>query len=373
MRLFLFELKKIIWNRKFLYILAALLCAIGVLFGRNLMFQDYVDDQQKKEASLFLGRSMTNNNIYNDQLEKRGGEDAEIEEKKALNGRIMRFARELRDSLYEDDWQASLFIENQLMFAIEEYKMTGEDFPISNEEIEYRLARNHMLLELEIPPEFEKYPIAYPNFLKQVVDIFIGYGGILIILLLIGEILTREFEYHSIQLLFTLPLERDKIIWTKFFSAILISITSFAVVIGIGFLIGKFLGEDGSFAYPVLIEKAGIFYYMPIKDYIFYVLLLFSMMLIFTITLYLFFSLTFKQLLPTLFATVVTLFFGYQLGNFIKWTPIAWVNPFQYLFPNVSVLYQNEQLFYQGMMVTVLLMILFLVMSLLKIRKEKIG
>lgn len=372
MRLFLFELKKMAWNRKFFIILVALICAVGALFGRNLMFQDYADEQQKKEAAFFMERSTSINRSYDDLLE-RLGEDEEIEARKELNLRVLRFAREFRDALYEDDWQTAVFIENQLMIAISEYKETGEDFPISDAEVAHRLAKNHMLLELDIPPEFEGYSTAYPNFLKQVVDVFISYGGVLIVLLLVGEILTREFENQSIQLLFTLPLERAKIIWAKFFSACIISIATFAVTIGVGVLIGKLFGEDGSFAYPVLVEKEGIFFYMPIMDYLFYVLLLFTIMMLFVIALHLFYSLVFKQLLAALFAVVVTLFAGHQLGNLVSWAPFAWVNPFQYLFPQNAVLYQNDTLFYQSIVVTMVLTLVLLIITVVRIRKEKLG
>ncbi|MFD2045383.1 ABC transporter permease [Ornithinibacillus salinisoli] len=174
-----------------------------------------------------------------------------------------------------------------------------------------------------------------------------------------GEIITREFENRSINLLFTLPLNRTKLIWSKYFSALTISIFTFIFIIAVGLLIGKLFGAEGTFAYPVLIEKDGHFYYMSTVHY-----------LLFVIALYMFYSLVFKHLLGALLAIVATLIGGYQLGNLTNWIPFSWINPFQYTIPKEAILYQNNQLFYQGIPVTLLVTLLLIVVSILRIKRN---
>lgn len=372
MKVFLFELKKIAWTKKFLIILIVLISAVAFLFIRNILFGDYAEEQKNAEVAFFIERSTSINSNYNRQLERLGS-DEEIEGKKELNLDVLRLANELRSAMIADNWETKLFTENQLVLAIRDYKETGEDYPLSESAIDYTLAMNHTLLNLGIPPEYENYSIAHPNFLKQVVDLLINYGGLIIVLLLIGEILTREFENRSINLLFTLPLNRSMIIWSKYFSALLVSCMSFAFVVAAGFGIGRLLGRQGSFAYPVLVEKAEHFYYMPIGEYIWYTLLLFIIMLLFVIALYLFYSLVFKYLLAALLATLATIIGGYQLGSLISWAPFDWINPFQYVFPQEVILYQNDQLFYQGIPITLLLTFILLIISSIRIKKEMVG
>ncbi|SHG30002.1 ABC transporter permease [Ornithinibacillus halophilus] len=370
MKLFLFELKKFAWTKKFLIILIALVCSVVFLFIRNVLFQDYAQEQKNEEIALFIETSSSKDSGYTSQLERLGNNE-EVEMKQELNLTVLNLARELRNVMAtEDDWKTELTVENRLLVAISEYKATGEDYPISDEDISHRIAMNHTLLDLEIPPEFEHYSTAFPNFLKQVVDLFISYSGLIIVLLLIGEIMTREFENRSINLLFTLPLNRTKLILGKYFSALLTSVFTFFFIIAVGALIGKLFGAEGSFAYPVLIEKEGHLYYMSTMDYLQFVVLLFAIMLLFVIALYIYYSLVFKHLLASLLAIIATLIGGYQLGNFINWTPFAWVNPFQYTIPKEAILYQNEHLFYQGISVTLLATLLLVVISILRIKRN---
>ncbi|WP_042220702.1 ABC transporter permease subunit [Oceanobacillus manasiensis] len=369
MRLFLFELKKIAWTKKFLVILLILFCSILFLFIRNSLFADYAQEQKNEEIALFIETSSTKDFNYTNEIETIGSNE-DTERKQELNLKVWNLAKELRNSLSAEDWRRTLEIENSLLIAIRNYKATEEDYPISEDEISYRLAMNHTLLELGIAPEYENYSTAFPNFLKQVVDVFINYGGLLIALLLIGEIVTREFENKSIRLLFTLPLSRPKLIWSKYFSALATFFFTFIFVIALGMSVGKIFGADGSFAYPVLIEKEGQFFYMPTIDYILYVILLFAILLVFVTALYMFYSLVFKHLLATLAATVATLVGGYQLGNLTNWAPFSWVNPFQYIFPIEAILYQNNELFYQGISVTLFLTLLLLVASIIRVRQN---
>ncbi|MCG3421044.1 ABC transporter permease [Oceanobacillus jordanicus] len=369
MRVFLFELKKIAWTKKFLVILLILFCSVAFLFIRNSLFADYAQEQKMKELTLFIETSASHDFNYTNEIE-RFGSNEETERKQALNLKVWDLAKELANSFTAEEWKSTLTIENSLLIAIRNYKATGEDYPISEDDISYKLARNHTLLELGIAPEYENYSTAFPNFLKQVVDVFINYGGLLIALLLVGEIVTREFENNSIRLLFTLPLSRAKLFWSKYVSALTISFFTFIFVIAVGMLVGKLFGTDGSFAYPVLIEKEGQFFYMPTMDYILYVILLFAIMLLFVTVLYVFYSLVFKHLLATLAAIVATLAGGYQLGNLINWAPFSWVNPFQYIFPQEAILYQNNELFYQGIPVTLLLTLLLLVISIWRMKQS---
>ncbi|MDY0408994.1 ABC transporter permease [Paracerasibacillus soli] len=282
----------------------------------------------------------------------------------------MRLVEELRGAVATDNWKTTLTVENRLFIAIRKYKATGEDYPISEDDISYRLAMNHTLLDLGIRPEPENYSTAFPNYFKQVVDLFLNYGGFLIVLLVIGEIITREFENKSINLLFTLPLSRAKIIWSKYLSALIISIFTFSFIIAVGLMIGKLFGQEGTFAYPVLVEKEGHFYYLSTIHYIYFVVLLFTIMLLFVIALYIFYSFIFKHILAALSAMIATLLGGYQLGKWMNWEALSWVNPFQYTISKEAILYQNNHLFYQGIPITLLATLLLIVASIIRIKRN---
>src|SRR5690554_1200571 len=121
MKLFLFELKKIAWTKKFLIILIILFCSVAFLFIRNGLFQDYAQEQKNEEIALFIETSRLKDNNYTSQL-KRVGHDDEIKIKQELNLNVLNLARELRNTIVNenDNWKKTLTLENRLLIAISE-------------------------------------------------------------------------------------------------------------------------------------------------------------------------------------------------------------------------------------------------------------
>ena len=106
------------------------------------------------------------------------------------------------------DWQQELQLENHFLTQLQEYKSTDEEFSILNEDIKKTLALNAEHLASNIKPEHETYSTALPNFMKQIVDIFVNFGAILVLLIMVGDILTKEFkqrlnENHPIDIIST--------------------------------------------------------------------------------------------------------------------------------------------------------------------------
>ncbi|MDY0408995.1 hypothetical protein [Paracerasibacillus soli] len=81
MKIFLFELKKIAWTKKFLVVLIALVCSVAFLFIRNILFADYAQEQKNAEIALFIETSKSKDNTYTNEIERLGS-DEELEEKK---------------------------------------------------------------------------------------------------------------------------------------------------------------------------------------------------------------------------------------------------------------------------------------------------
>ena len=157
--------------------------------------------------------------------------------------------------LKTDDWESKLTLQNEILMQTVEYKEEGGDHPLSYKEISHTLALNQKLLDEGIMPEHETYSIAWPNFMKQVVDLFISLGALIIILLLIGETLSSEFENHLINLLFTQPLKKTQIIMSKFWSSVILYLFTTVILLASTMVIGFVFGEKGTFNYPLLIEK----------------------------------------------------------------------------------------------------------------------
>lgn len=361
MRLLAFELKKIIFSKKFWYVMVGLVLAIAFLFFKNILFESYIQKEARQKVDELLEISYGNSRVHNAIL-KDDPENEEEQERLLINSSMVNTLYEMRSMIESDDWQSKLALENQYLNRLIEYKETEGEHPLTFREIHHMIALNEKLIAENIPPEHETFSIALPNFMKQLVDLYVNLGAVLIVVLLVGDILASEFENRSANLLFTQPLKRTHIITSKFLSSIIVYLLTTFVMFIAAYFIGLFFGEKGTFEYPLIAEKNEVVGFMTISEYMTLSLLVTTVTVVLIISLCLLFSLLFKNILPTLFALLVILVLGYFLTVFVSWNPLAWFNPFQYLLPEEIILFQNGNVWYQGIpIIIVLTLVLYLV------------
>lgn len=373
MKLWLFECKKVVWTPKFVWIAVLFIAAIGALLFRNILLEDYIEDKTKKEIDAFIQESDSLDSSYKLTLERLGGKDEETEKLQEMNNETRDILLDLKDVVATDNWQAWLTMENEFVTQIRDFRTEGGDHSLPGEDISYALALNNTLLSKEIPPEYENYSYSYPNFLKQAIDLFITFVSFILIALLLGELLTGEFEKQSINLLFTQPNKRTHIIWSKFSCALGVYIIMTGLLMLTATLVSKAFGHSGTFQYPVIIEKSGALTSIPIVDYIYQALIINAVVVIFIIALYLYYSLIFKQTLTALFALLATVAAGYGLTMIVTWRPLYWLNPFQYVLAEDAILLQNNAEWYQGIPVTLLIGVVLVLLSAQKIKTVKVN
>lgn len=371
MRLLSFELKKIVFSKKFLYLMLLIIIGIASLFLHNIIFEAYVEKEELQTIEAQIKTSQSNSRAHRTALEK--DPDNETEEKlQAINRPILDALYELVPILKTDDWESKLTLQNEILMQTVEYKEEGGDHPLSFKEISHTLSLNQKLLDEGIVPEHETYSIAWPNFMKQVVDLFINLGALIIILLLIGETLSSEFENHSINLLFTQPLKKTRIIMSKFWSSVILYLFTTGILLGSTMVIGFVFGEKGTFNYPLLIDKNNAIGFLTISEYMIQAIVVVSATIVMVIALYLLYSLLFKHTLSTLFVLLGTLLGGYAFTVLVSWSSFAWFNPFQYLMPGEAILFQNDRVWYQGIPIILLLTVVFYWIATRKIKSSKI-
>ncbi|GGA78071.1 ABC transporter permease subunit [Ornithinibacillus halotolerans] len=372
MRLLSFELKKILFSKKFLYILIGIAVGVGILMGRNIIFESNIEKEARDKVDELLEINFSNSKIHNAILEDDPENELE-QELSRLNSAMVNNLYETRNLLAPTKFREKLKLEMEYYSLAEEYKQKGGDHALSFQEISYSLALNEKLLEEDIPPEHETYSRAFPNFIKQVVDLFVNLGAIILMLLLIGEIMSSEFENRSINLLFTQPLKRAHIITSKFFSSIILYFITTIFLLAITLIIGYVFGYQGFFNYPVVIEVGQQIETITILEYMQNGIILVSISIFMIISLCLLFSLMFKHTLATLFSVLGTLLIGYVITTMITWPPFAWVNPFQYLLPTKAILIQNGQEWWQGIPIILLLTVAFFLIARQKVKTSKVD
>lgn len=347
------------------------IAGIGLLFARNVGFQELIEKEERKIIDDRLSNNYNNSKNHAAILDE-DPDNKEERELEQLNTEMVDYLYEIR-AVEKEDWQTKLRLENEYLLTAKEYKDEGGDYRVTYEEISYSLALNEKLLEENIPPEHDTFSLAMPNFMKVIVNFYITFGAFIIIIILIGEMMSGEFETNSINLLFTQPMKRTDIITSKFFSAIIIYVLTTVIILVATALIGGIFGENGTFNYPMVIQKNNSLVYITIAEYMTQSIVVVSVTVLLIIVLYLLYSLLFKHTLGTLFVMLATLLGGYGLTWFIPWSGFAWINPFQYLLPQEVILVQNNQLWSQGIPITILVSLILLALSLQKIKTSMID
>lgn len=362
MKLLTFELKKIIYSKKFLFLMIAIIGAIVFLFLRNISLQSYIKNEEQEYIESHLKIVYSNSLGHRNKLE--------IDPDNELELILMEINNEMKEPLFEqrnasaeNDWKKRLNAENTFLTLISKYNGAGGTYPLSEREIEQTLAMNTKLIEENIAPEHEKYSIAFPNFMMQVTDTYINLGAIILMLILISEIVTSEFEQHSIKLLLTQPKRRGSILFSKWLVTLILYVITTAITLLITVAIGLTIGNKGTFDYPILFEKkSGISFY-SISGYILESLTLQTVIVGMIISFYLFISLLIRNTLMAMIVLVVTLTAGYVLTQSIYLPGLAWYNPFRNLLPQDVLIQQNDYLWYEGIPVMLLLAIIFYIFS----------
>ncbi|WP_252501708.1 ABC transporter permease [Sporosarcina sp. Marseille-Q4943] len=367
---FAFELRKVIFSKKLLYVYLFIFLGVALLFIRNVTFQPYIEKEENERIGALIQQSQSLNRMYTAALEN-NPDDEETNKLRLINSSMLTKLYEIR-AIDMEKWKNKLPIENAFLEETLHFKEQGGEYDLPVGEINKMLAKNHKHLSENVKPRHATYGIALPNFLKLVVDLFMNFGAIIILVILIGEIMTSEFETHSINFLYTQPVNKGNIITGKFFSSILVYFLTVIVLLTATVLVGLF-GFKGKYHYPIMIERNGEIDFITIVQYVGQGLTVISVTAIMVIALLLVYSLLFKHTLSTIFALLATLVAGYGLSAFIKWPFFFWLNPFQYLLPEERLLVRNGTDWYQGIPVILLVTVVLFFIARMKIETSRVN
>lgn len=370
MRLFVFELRKLIFDKRFLYLTLLLIVGVCALFFRNVIFESYIETEEREKIESYIQTSQSYQRTYNMLLESEPDNEQFLFFSE-LSSEMLGKLYEIRQLIATDDWQTKLTLENEFLELTYTFNEADGQFPITDAEIHESILMNTKLLEENIRPEHPTYTTAMPNFLLILTNLFINFGAILIILLYIGDILSSEFENRSINFLFTQPLNKRAIIHNKWFSSIVTYLFIVIAFFGTAVLLSGILGDDGTFRYPVLIEQNHELTFITVGEYLQQAFFGVSVTILLVISLSLLFGLFFKNTLATLAATAGTIFAGYAL-SLIPSRILFWLNPFQYVMGEGRILDQNITNWYQGIVAGLLVAILVYLISAWSIKQTRL-
>ncbi|WP_332651229.1 ABC transporter permease [Lysinibacillus sp. 54212] len=364
MRLFIFELKKILLGKRFSYTMLLLFAFIIGLYFRNVAFQDLVLEEQERGVIEYTQEAQSMLRALN-----QSPENAEIKERINHLATALNALYEWKPLIKSDDWQMRLQKENAFLTSMISYKEANGEFSIKSKEMQQTLAFNERLLSQGIQPNSENYSIALPNFMKGITDLFVNVGALLILLLLVGDMISMEYEQGSIRLLYTLPIKKSSILHAKWASAVVTYLLVTVSIYVMTWIAGTLIGTTGTFSYPVFMENEKGISFISIAEYMQWSLLCTTSIVLFVFSLCLLISLFVKNSIVTLLIQAIILIGGFFTLQAMPIPAKSWVDPFQFVFAGITVQQVGAD-WYQGVPIIILLTVIFYMFSLVKINKS---
>ena len=170
-------------------------------------------------------------------------------------------------------------------------------------------------------------------YLSHVVDLLFGVFGAGVFLFLFGDVVTKEGlgRNGTIHLLLTQPIQRNKILSSKFATVLILSVLILAGTVILSLVLGTIFDRFGDWNYPVLIYGEDYaFEFINMSTFLIKSAALFFMILLFCYSLLFLYSVLLKRALLALGLTLTTIYIGIQLSEDSVLSSHAPYVPFHY-------------------------------------------
>ena len=240
--------------------------------------------------------------------------------------------KEQIETYKQDDWKNYLALQNEIdtnhLIALDKGEIIGGE---PREQIETRLSINKELLAKNIRPVNEGVSTQGVHFLKNILNIFLGFMGILVFIFIVGDSLSNEYEKGTIKFLFTQPISRVRILTSKLLVTASIVFALITVISLFSFLLGSIFNGIGNLNYPTLIIRDGQVSFINLYVIISLSGILFIFVTIFILTLQFFFSLwTKSNILATGFTIILSSILYIGITQYGYFSNFAHLIPFSY-------------------------------------------
>ncbi len=329
MKMLTFELKKLIRQKKFLWLLIIIILYTGSIYYQNINQQSLLKERGIEKLDPILAEV---NGINNDLLTR--NREGSLREQELLQ---LRYVQEMEKSLVH--WRIALsqgawenipkhegdFLENLILY--EQYG--GQINTISGMDREISIEKNTWLRKHNLSYEDENIPVSPHLILKETTSFLFGLFGIVVMLFLFGSTITSEIEEKTWLTIKTQPISNMKLVMSKYLSLIISSGAFTVMVFIVGIAIPRIFGEHPiSLQYPLVIASENSFVIISVYNYVLRAIALFITVntIIFAITIL--FNIWLQKSFIALLSTGTVIAVGYFSTELYPWLQST-LNPFQ--------------------------------------------
>lgn len=341
MNMFEFEIKKIWKQKKLLLLVFLLLIGIFYLYMKNDSEQETIVNRTFEKTELL--NFEVNRLIVKLETDKSSLSNEQLAQLEQLNKMRMSLYT-WRNSIYLKNWKEVPKYQGEFLATLSSYLNGEGEFEAYNEEeLEKAIQKNNWLLTHNLPYEDEQYPISPHLTLLESSFIFLGIIGLFILLIFFGGNITSEIEQNTWLLISTQPLQRWKVILSKY-CAILSVIFFYAATTALISLLIPYLLNDYpiSMNYPYILEGNSTFHIISILDLFLRLLIMFSFAGSILFSLHFFIGSFVQKTFSSIFITIFLTFVCILLTKQYPILQTDW-NPFQHFFYQDSLEYVTLQ------------------------------
>ncbi len=233
-------------------------------------------------------------------------------------------------SITNKAWDKIPNYEHDFLRGLVQYsKYDGEFHSLQGVERNQAIAKNEWLIKHDLPYNDEEYPLAPMLFLKENTKILFGLVGVVVLLILFGNIMVIEKEQNTWLFLTTQPIPNWKLIFGKLFCLLIIMATFIVFVIGIGSVVPLIFDHQKiNFQYPQLVGSGETFIIIPTITYIMREIVLFINTCLITFGIVFLLSRGIKNSFTVFIFTCFILIVGISFTELKRFLQTIW-NPFQ--------------------------------------------
>lgn len=368
--LFFFELQKI-FVKKFIFLFLIPFIAVLIL----LFIVNNSDEETKQILSMNIeseanSLSQALNNLPNIPETKNIKEN--------LSNQVSLKERQLQ-AYTMSNWKEYLRLENEQSHLVLQGVESGNVVQnFTNEEIEQQIALNNEFIARNVEPLIFSENTKGWYFLKYIFDILYGITGIILVILFVGNILTKEKEQSTIKFLLAQSISKATIFSVKFrFSFIFAIVLIFSLNIFV-FSSGTIMSGTGDLEYPILLLQETSYTIVSLLKYLILSTILFLSIILFTISLIFFLSVIIQNsMLVVSFVIIAYVIFGYVLPNqevlysLTHLIPFTYINVTDVVTGSLAITTKNFEINVINGVLTTLLSSIFLIISCIIIIKKR--
>lgn len=238
------------------------------------------------------------------------------------------------NSLSKDDWREKVSARLSYLQVLEELKRLDLPIPEKFSEIDLasEIEKDKFFLKENIKPDSDIYGYSGIGYANYISGYLFSIFGVFFLCLLFFDLYRQEYENNTIRLVYTLPLERLKIIKTKMRLSFLVYMSSVLILLGMALLAGSIYWKSfGTIGYPVVLTIEKRISSLPTYLYFFINLALFSLFILLILHMIKHVSITGKGMSGTFLTTAGITIIPCILTNTLDLPiPYAYFNPFYF-------------------------------------------